>query len=292
MTLVSICIPTCNRARYIGETIQSVLHSTYTNLEIVVSDNASTDNTQEIVERFGDERIRYYRNSQNLGPIRNWNCAVQKAQGELVGLLFSDDLIGPFWIGLAVHALRKHPHAGWAASAFRLIDETGKVLGSICCFPQTRVYTCAEAFSFMARLDGLGPAYIARRELLEEIGFYDEEAGLFADHDLFLRLAAKSPLYYSINNHHAAYRRHKDEQLVKGWTTVQQMSERLHMLRKVFRDETLAAELQQYERPAFLHYYKVVVKNVMRYLEQDDLETARQLIRLLAADSAGKEALP
>lgn len=284
MTLVSVCIPTYNRAKYIGATIQSVLDSTYSNLEVVISDNASTDDTQEIVERFGDRRIRYYRNEQNLGPIPNWNRALQRARGELVGLLFSDDLIGPFWLGLAVHALERNPQAGWASCAFHLLTERGEAREPISCFPETRVYTCAEAFPFMAKLEGLGPTYIARRELLEEVGFYDEEAGSFADHDLFLRLAAKSPLYYSANCRHAIYRLHKDDKLAKNWTRAQQTHESLRMLRKIFGDKTLAEELRQYERPSFLNYYKIVVKNITCYLEQGDLETAQQLIDLLATE--------
>ncbi len=157
MPLVSVCIPTYQRARYIGETIQSVLNSTFSDFEIVVSDNASTDHTQEIVESFGDKRIRFYCNERNVGPVRNWNLALQRASGELVGVLFSDDLYGPFWLSFAVRALQKYPQAGWVSAAFHIVDKDGQVTAAISRFPETRMYSRVEAFPVMATLAGLGP---------------------------------------------------------------------------------------------------------------------------------------
>ena len=89
---VSICIPSYNAANYIGETIASVLSSTYHNVEIIVSDDASTDNTREAVQRFEDKRILFLGNGTRLGVPANRNRALRKASGEFVGLLNHDDL--------------------------------------------------------------------------------------------------------------------------------------------------------------------------------------------------------
>ena len=85
--LVSVCIPSYDGSRFIGQTIKSVLDSTYADLEIVVNDDGSTDTTREVMQAFGEERVRFLQNEINLGPARNWNLAVAKASGELVGLL-------------------------------------------------------------------------------------------------------------------------------------------------------------------------------------------------------------
>jgi len=91
----SICIPNFNYAHYIGETIQSVLDQTYQYFEIVVADNASTDDSIEVVEGFHDPRIRLIRNVYNIGFAPNLQRATMHAQNDFVHLLSSDDLMKP-----------------------------------------------------------------------------------------------------------------------------------------------------------------------------------------------------
>lgn len=93
--LVSIIIPVYNREKFIGECIESALAQTYTNIEIVVVDNASTDGTWEICECFAakDQRVRVSRNNTNIGPVRNWLSAAKLSRGEFIKVLFSDDLL-------------------------------------------------------------------------------------------------------------------------------------------------------------------------------------------------------
>ncbi|MDL1894827.1 glycosyltransferase [Anaerolineae bacterium CFX7] len=89
----SICIPNYNYARYIGETIQSVLAQTYPKFEIIVADNASTDNSVQVVESFKDSRIRLIRNRYNIGFAPNLQRATMYATGDFINLLSSDDLM-------------------------------------------------------------------------------------------------------------------------------------------------------------------------------------------------------
>ena len=281
--LVSVCIPSYNASKVIEKTIRSVLDSTYSNLEIIVNDDASTDGTKEIVENIGDQRIRYFQNEKNLGVPKNWNRALKKASGEFVGLLNHDDIYGPFWLTFVVHVLKKHSHVGWVATAFRVINDRGKILGIESRFPETREYSRSEAFLCVAKLDGLGPGYIARREILEEIGFYDEKSGPSADNDLFLRLASRYPLYYSNNPHHAAWRLH-DDNLTHMWGHIEQTTECLRMLNKVFSDDALPGELRQYKRRCYDYFSHKVFAKSKQLMEQGDLETAQHIIRLLYAN--------
>lgn len=95
MPKVSVCIPTYNTANYIGQAIESVLMQTYNDYEIVVSDNASEDNTKEIVNSFHDSRIRYFRNEENLGYSKNVRKLIYTlANGEYGVILCADD----YWI--------------------------------------------------------------------------------------------------------------------------------------------------------------------------------------------------
>ncbi len=290
-SLVSVCIPTYNAALWIEETIQSVLDSTYTNLEIIVNDDASTDSTAKIVQSFDDPRLHLYRNGHNLGVPANWNRALEKASGAFIGLLNHDDLYGPFWIGYAVHILSKNSRIGWIATAARFIDGEGQTLGGESHFSQTGERSLREVFLCIARLNGFAPAYIARREVLETVGVYDTEAGPSADNDLYLRLAARARLWYSSNPHHAARRLHS-QNLTHRWGLVAQTAEGLRMLNKAFTDDALPQELRSEEKNCTRYFYQKVLARAQELLEKGDLETVHQLIQLLHAHGSQSRRRP
>lgn len=92
---VSVLIPVYNRENYIEECVNSALNQTYQNFEIVIVDNCSTDKTWELCCRLSqrDKRIRVFRNTENIGPVRNWTRCAELANGEYSKMLFSDDLL-------------------------------------------------------------------------------------------------------------------------------------------------------------------------------------------------------
>lgn len=90
--LVSIIMPSWNTARFIGESINSVLKQTYANWELIIVDDCSTDNTDDVVKQFNDKRIRYFKNEKNLGAALTRNRALKEANGEWIAFLDSDDL--------------------------------------------------------------------------------------------------------------------------------------------------------------------------------------------------------
>ena len=93
--LVSIIMPSYNTAKYIGESIQSVLAQTYTNWELIIVDDCSTDNTDEIIAAIADARIRYLKNDKNSGAAVSRNRALREAKGRWIAFLDSDDLWFP-----------------------------------------------------------------------------------------------------------------------------------------------------------------------------------------------------
>lgn len=280
MRKVSVCIPSYNAEKFIGETIRSVLDSTYQNFEIIVNDDASTDNTREVVESFHDDRIFFYQNDEKIGPVRNWNLAIKRANGEYAGLLNHDDLYGPFWLTFAVHQFEKHPHIGWVATAFRIIDEKGERLYTISRFDKNSEIGRSEAFLEIAKLNGLGPGFIARRKAFEEIAYYDEEAGPSADSDLFLRLAASYPLYYSGRCAQSAWRSHRYN-LTYQWKPVEQTREGIRILKNIFDSPTLPQELRSYREPCLLYYYRKAKANAETFLQMNDQETYHQIMHIL-----------
>lgn len=93
--LVSVIMPSYNTAPYIEETIQSVLNQTYTNWELIIVDDCSTDNTDEVLETIKDDRIRYFKNEKNSGAAVSRNKALREAKGQWIAYLDSDDLWMP-----------------------------------------------------------------------------------------------------------------------------------------------------------------------------------------------------
>jgi predicted O-linked N-acetylglucosamine transferase (SPINDLY family)/glycosyltransferase involved in cell wall biosynthesis len=116
--LVSICIPTYNGAAFIGEAIQSALAQTYPNLEVIISDDGSTDATIAIAQSFqsqtsADLRIILHR---NYGLSQNWNFCISQAKGKYIKFLFQDDFLTPECIAKMVAVAEKHPKIGMVFS--------------------------------------------------------------------------------------------------------------------------------------------------------------------------------
>lgn len=90
---ITIAIPTYNRARYLPEAIESALKQSYKNIEVIISDNASTDATSGLVKKYDDPRIRYYKQQSNIGQIKNWNFCLNQATGLYFLMLSDDDIL-------------------------------------------------------------------------------------------------------------------------------------------------------------------------------------------------------
>ena len=108
---VSILIPTYNYAHYLGETIQSALEQTYSDFELLIVDNHSTDNTKQIINKYlKDPRISYHENAENLGVVGNFNRCLQLANGEYIKFLCADDKFHPQLLEKYVPIMDQHPN--------------------------------------------------------------------------------------------------------------------------------------------------------------------------------------
>ncbi len=105
-TLVTIAIPTYNRAdNYLKQALSSAVGQTYRNIEIIVSDNCSTDNTESVAKNFKDSRIRYFRQKENIGSNNNCNFCLEHANGIYFLLFFDDDLIDHNFTEACINAI-------------------------------------------------------------------------------------------------------------------------------------------------------------------------------------------
>jgi len=125
MPRVSICIPSYNHQKYVGEAIQSVLDQTYGDFEIVITDDGSSDGTVREIKKFTDPRIKLFCFEQNQGSAIAMTQCLNEAQGEYIGILNSDDAFLPTKLEKQVRFLDEHPEIMAVFSHARIIDDDG-----------------------------------------------------------------------------------------------------------------------------------------------------------------------
>ena len=183
--MVTIGIPTYNRANgYLKETLESALAQTYPNIEIVVADNCSPDNTRSVVEGYKDLRIRYYRHEVGMKPNDNFNFCLQQANGAYFLLLCDDDKIDPDFVGACMRAAGNDSHAGIIRTGTRIINALGTVIHE----GKNRVAGLSTADFFLGWFTGKTPLYLC--STLYNIKGLRSAGGFHSRHNLFQDVAA------------------------------------------------------------------------------------------------------
>ncbi len=212
LPLVSIGIPTYNRAAtYLPQTLESALRQTYENLEIIVSDNGSTDNTESLVEHYGDAGIKYHKQDPALSPNENFNYCLNSARGEYFLLLHDDDLIDPDFVEVCVRGVRKRPEVGIIRTGTRIIDAKGDAVKKE---KRNQAGGLGTAEFFLAWFSGKTSLYLPstlfNRRALQKIGGFESRHNLFQDVVAEVRLAAEYGRI-DIEDVKAAFRVHDGE---------------------------------------------------------------------------------
>ena len=139
---VSVCMPTYNYARYLPEAIESVLAQDFTDFELLIIDDCSSDDTGEVVRRYcaADPRVVFSVNQRNLGMVDNWNLCLDRARGEYVKFLFGDDsLAGRDALGRMVAVLDARPGISLVGSPRNIMDDGSRVVKSLSYLPAGEV---------------------------------------------------------------------------------------------------------------------------------------------------------
>lgn len=204
---VSIVLPVYNGAQYLRESIESCLNQTHRNLQLVIVDDCSTDETPEIIKEYAkrDRRIVSIRNKTNLHLPGALNVGFRHSTGHLLSWTSHDNCYAPGAIEALVRQLCSAPDVGLVYSAFRHIDERGRVDPRIVYLPPPW---------FLPSVNSVGPCFLYRRAVYEAIGDYNEKVEYQEDYEYWLRVSKRFrlmrlhvPLYY--------YRRHPESMSAK-----------------------------------------------------------------------------
>lgn len=191
MALVSIIVPAYNASPYIEQALLSASRQSYRSHEILVVDDASSDNTAQIIESLSsqDSRIRLLRHQQNLGISSARNTAIGASRGDYIAFLDADDLWDEEKLEHQLAALKANPAAGLVFTASRAIDANGQVTNDNLSRGKTIPSGRISARQFIIeRYPMITSSVMIRRECLNQVGVFDPRYSTAEDFDLWLRI--------------------------------------------------------------------------------------------------------
>lgn len=181
MKKVSIVLPTHNRGKYLQKSIDSCLNQTYQNIELIVINDASTDNTEENIRSYNDPRIKYLSLNENIGPIKAYNKGLAISTGEYLTWTSDDNYYTPNAIETMANFLSENEDIDFVYANFYCIDMNDKVITGVkVSLPEILEYSCC-----------IGPCFLYRREVYEIVGDFDESTTALADYDYWVRVFKK-----------------------------------------------------------------------------------------------------
>lgn len=190
--LVTIAIPTYNRAdAYLRPCLEGALAQTYHDIEIIVADNGSSDETGSVVQSYRDKRIRYYRQPNNIAPNDNFNFCLQQAQGSYFHLLLDDELVDVDFVDVCMQAAGGRTDFGLLRTGLRAINANGIVIEEVPNRPSGRSLGDLVLAWFDARTAMYLCNTIFNRSALLALGGFQSRHNLFQDVVAQVRVAAQ-----------------------------------------------------------------------------------------------------
>lgn len=204
--LVSVTICTYNRADMLSEAVYSALKQTYSNIEIIIVDDASTDNTEEIVKKLQaeDSRIKYFKNEKNLNIAGTRNETIKNSKGKYVAILDSDDYwTDEYKLTKQIAFLEKNTDYALIGSNAIQIDKDDNMVGKI----ENIADNKSIKENLLVRNEFVHSTVLYKKEIIEEFGLFNKNNSPFEDYDLILKIGRKYKLA-NMQEKTTAYRVH------------------------------------------------------------------------------------
>lgn len=196
MPQVTVILTSYNHAKYLREAIESVLHQTFSDFELIIGDDASTDESWDIIQSYSDPRIRAYRHeTHRMGGIINETVLSGNATGELIAIQHSDDVWEPHKLKAQVDFLEQNSQVGAVFSNVLLIGESGEILSHRPDFdffhqPQRNRHEWLHYFFYTGNAL-CHPSVLIRKECYDKCGLYRFGLIQLGDFDMWVRLCLK-----------------------------------------------------------------------------------------------------
>lgn len=193
---VSVIIPTYNRAYRITTSIQSVLNQTYSELEVIVVDDGSTDNTEEVISAIGDSRLKYHRLEENKGAANARNIGVSLAHNEVIAFNDSDDVWHPDKLEKQINYWNNSPESVLVYCAYK-IDLPGGGILQIPSPDEEIDMLEGDIFYYLLIRSTIGtPTMVLRKSFFEELGGFDTSYPVMEDWEFAIRMSRLGKISY------------------------------------------------------------------------------------------------
>lgn len=206
--LVSVIMPAFNAGHLIRESIDSIRQQTYKNWELWITNDASTDDTQKIVEDYlADERIHLINFSQNCGLAAARNAGIEKSNGEYIAFLDSDDLWLPEKLDRQVNFHLRYPEIGLSFTDFNIFDKSVEYSrpNNLCNHKMLDEPAIDVTNIFYKNTLGILTVMV-KKDILDQVGYFDPDFRSVEDHDLWIRIAKVGYKFAYIDEKLALYR--------------------------------------------------------------------------------------
>ena len=258
MARVTVIVPCYNHGRFLAESVESALGQSYGDLEVVVVNDGSTDDTQAVAESFGD-RIRYLEH-ENRGLCASRNRAIEETESEYVAILDADDRWLPEKLTRQIPLLESDAEVGLVHADGFILSEQG--VGAPMLKGADPALLSGEMFERLLMGNPfLCPSVVVRRSCLEKVGLFDEKLGGCGDWDLWLRICRRWKAAY-VAEPLLHYRRYTSS-LSMSEDHDYMLADSLRVLHKTFADETLPARARDLEGKAYSELYFVYGKSCL-----------------------------
>lgn len=203
MTKVSIILPTYNSSFFIHEAISSILKQTHKNLELIIIDDNSTDETIKIIKSFRDQRIRLIVNKKKIGVASSLNLGIKHSKSKFIARMDSDDISEPNRIEEQLKFLLKNKKIHVVGTAIKVINEAG-IITKFVSYPETSIEI---KWSMCLGCSIVHPSVMMRKYIFEKYGKY-RQTDKIEDYSLWTRLLDKGVKFHNINKYLIRVRKH------------------------------------------------------------------------------------
>jgi glycosyltransferase involved in cell wall biosynthesis len=231
MPKVSVVIPAYNAMVYLPQTIDSVLNQTFTDFELLIINNSSSDNIIEWVSQIPDSRITLI-TQENQGATNSRNTGILRAKGEYIAFLDADDLWDQTKLEKQVSCLEQNPSVGLVYTWTHLVDSTGKLL-KFSITHQEEGYIWEKIV--IQDVVGSGSCAMVRATCFQQVGLFDRNVGIADDFDMWIRIAAVYE-FAVVKECLVFYRQHQNNASKNRQKMIQTHSQ---IIEKSFKDASL-----------------------------------------------------
>ncbi|MGV3587894.1 MAG: glycosyltransferase family 2 protein [Adhaeribacter sp.] len=285
---VSVLIPTYNSAHFLDEAIQSVLNQTYTDFELIIVDNCSTDNSEQVIAAYlSDKRVTYYKNKTNIGLVGNFNKCLEYAQGEYIKYLCSDDKFHPALLEQYVRVMDQYPNVALVTSNRAIFGFKNYIWQ----LPLTHLQKGKTvAYHSLNDVNWIGEptSVMFRRANLPAVGGFRSEFTYLTDWDMWLRQLSVGDCYI-IPEALSYFRVHENQTTASVMKNLSNYFEDYYFYKGIKKQNLYKLDFSEIDIDALIKRkaadcVKVILKVIPRLVKKENWQVLNKALNILYSE--------